>query len=504
LRRALPAASIALGLLACGSGSSTPSVAAVVRSGVETRAVAPRGEFSGLKVRFTGQRQCALEVAIDAVEASTRRFICRVDGADAWSLTAAADEVFSDFAVHPSGEITLALEQTSRQRDGYELVRLGTSGGVLARDLIAAAGIPASDRPDLPDPPFLFRSTPVHALTDGWLRVEAHGEDLVAAWNSSVEGTTGGSGNDLAAGVTALAWTSNGYQARWSHIVEGRHFTQPAAWTYDEFRWREAAVRPLLAVAEDGTVIVGRSWNQSRCRAVNGTFGEFTLAQCRDFPSSAESEYLPFAFTSFSPDGTRQGTRVFVPDLAAEFIVFDLAVRRDSLALAGSVVFGDANGNVVRYPPDNPVMVPYDGYLAVLDRASGALRCQRAVDYRRAVDARGTLEAFGRAEHFAAVRWASDDTLLAAGGAGWDRWYGGMSISRGADPWIVALSPACDVLASRATPFPAPERHNYLLGVDTASARIAAVGFSDAPMTHSGDNGQIEQRMFGALRLELH
>src|SRR2546422_6097351 len=288
--RAALAVCVVLAPLGCGSNSNAPSaMAELVRAGGEAHEIAPRGAFSGLKVRFTGPRLCGLEVAIDALEGSTRRLVCHTDGNQVWTVAAAGDEFLSDFAVHPSGEITLALARTSRDHDGYELVRLGVSGNVLSRQVLAVTAIPPEDRPDLPDPQFLFRSRPPHALAAGWLRVEARGEDLVSAWLSRIQAPGGGYSNDLALGVGALSWTGETFAERWSRVVEGRHGTEPAAWTYDEFRWREAAVQPLLAVAEDGTAIVGRSWNVSRCLAVSRTFGEFTEVQCRGgFPGGAE------------------------------------------------------------------------------------------------------------------------------------------------------------------------------------------------------------------------
>src|SRR2546428_11480459 len=316
--------------------------------------------------------------------------------------------------------------------------------------------LPPAERSDRPDPPFLFRSRPAHALAAGWLRVEARGEDLVSAWLSRIQAPGGGYSNALALGVGAWSWTGETFAEGGGRGVEGRHGTEPAAWTYDEFRWREAAVQPLLAVAEDGPAIVGRSWNVSRCLAVSRTFGEFTEVQCRGgFPGGAESESLPIAFTSFTADGVREGTHSYVPDRAAEFVAFDLAVRGDALALVGAAVFPDPTGNVVRYPPEpgaDPVMVPYDGCAAVLDRRSGALRCQKAVD------------AFGRGDYLAAVRWAADGTLLAAGAAGWDRWYGGMTISRGGDPKAGAPPPSRRPPHPRLGKFPSPQQHTYLPG----------------------------------------
>src|SRR2546428_9911095 len=149
--RAALAVCLVLAPLGCGSNSNAPSaMAELVRAGAEAHEIAPRGAFSGLKVRFTGPRLCALEVAIDALEGSTRRLVCHTDGNQVWTVAAAGDEFLSDFAVHPSGEITLALERTSRDHDGYELVRLGVSGNVLSRQVLAVTAIPPEDRPDLP------------------------------------------------------------------------------------------------------------------------------------------------------------------------------------------------------------------------------------------------------------------------------------------------------------------------------------------------------------------
>src|SRR2546427_11637856 len=256
-------------------------MAELVRAGGEAHEIAPRGAFSGLKVRFTGPRLCALEVAIDALEGSTRRWVVHTDATQVWTVAAAGDEFLSDFAVHPSGEITLALERTSRDHDGYELVRLGVSGNVLSRQVLAVTAIPPEDRPDLPDPPFLFRSRPPHALAAGWLRVEARGEDLVSAWLSRIQAPGGGYSNDLALGVGALSWTGETFAERWSRVVEGRHGTDPAAWPDGGFRWREAAVQPLLAGAAAGTALVGRSWSGARCLAGRPPSGGFSEVQRR-------------------------------------------------------------------------------------------------------------------------------------------------------------------------------------------------------------------------------
>ncbi|WP_223637725.1 hypothetical protein [Corallococcus sp. EGB] len=505
--RALLGALLSWGACACHEpafpGEDTdcpvPGLTRAFAQGTASSQVQPRTRFGGLKVRRASGRTFVLETMRDAEGRDTRRLtVSTRDGTLAWRFDAAAGEHLSDFTVHPSGEVTLGIERTGAAADAYDLVRLSAEGQVLSRNALPApATVPEADLGGtLPSPAFRMKSAEVHALTDGWLRMEARGEDVAVAFLSLVAVPEGGPGTrELASGLMTLQWTDGRYTEQWTRVIDGRHSTQPAAWAYDEFRWREAALRPLLAVDSDGRLVVGRTWNSSRCLASSRAFNDFTSVHCRsgeDVASPVDTERQPFAVTTFTPVGTRIGTHVFVPARAAEFVVFDMAVRDGEVALAGTVVTEGADGTIAYYPSAPGVqdrMTPYDGYLGVVSLDSGALRFEHRVDT-------------GRADHFSALRW-TEAGWVAAGASGWDRWYGGMSVSRGAGA-LLALASADGQPVRTLRPGPqGQDRHFHLLGVDADAESLVAVGLAEAPMTHTGDGGHLEAMTFGGLEVEL-
>ncbi|RYZ43084.1 MAG: hypothetical protein EOO71_04960 [Myxococcaceae bacterium] len=461
--------------------------------------VEPRANFGGLKVRRSSGRTLVLETTRDAEAHASRRLLARSgDGTVLWRVDEAEGEHFSDFTVHPSGETTLGLERTDAAVGGFDLLRLSTEGQVLSRQpLPVPTTVPSSDLGgSLRPSPFRLKSSWIDALTDGWLRTEARGEDVAVAFLSRVAIESGAPDTpELASGLMALQWADGRYREQWTRVVDGRHSTQPAAWAYDEFRWREAALRPLLAVDGDGRLVVGRTWNTSRCLAASRTFNDFTSLHCKtgqDVTSNVDTERQPFAVTTFTPAGARTGTHVFVPASAAEFVVFDMAVREGELALAGTVVTEGGDGTVGYYPATpgaQNLMTPYDGYLGVLSLDTGALRFEHRVD-------------MGRADHFSALRW-TDAGLLAVGGSGWDRWYGGMSISRGAGALLALASSDGQTVRTRQAGPEGQDRHFHLLGVDSDGDSLVAVGLAEAPMTHSGDVSNTAAMTFGGLTVEL-
>jgi len=296
---------------------------------------------------------------------------------------------------------------------------------------------------------------------------------------------------DHVSAVSWIDWDGEAYTETRTRLVDGRHGVGPAAWTYDEFRWRQMAVRPYLAVdAETGHVVVGRTWSNPRCTAALEIFGEGSQRDCIfESVSPVDHERLPFAWTSFAPDGTREDTHVWMPEATSEFVVFDMAVEAGVVALVGTRVREEADGSVVYYDGNR---VPYDGYVALFDRASGVLAFERDID------------ASGRGDVLHALRFVSGG-LLAVGAADWDRWNGGMSISRGSDPWLVFVTHDGDV-SQRRIEVDAPTRHTHLLGVDLRSGShpsVVAGGLFDAPMTHSGDGGQVAQMVFGDSLISL-
>jgi hypothetical protein len=97
----------------------------------------------------------------------------------------------------------------------------------------------------------------------------------------------------------------------------------------------------------------------------------------------------------------------------------------------------------------------------------------------------------------------TDAGAVAAGTAGWDRWQGGMSISRGGAPLVAWLSPDGSSAASRVLPLTDGSRHFNLHDLAVTEGAVFAHGFSDAPLTHSADGAHDDARTFGALRIVL-
>ncbi|HBQ17329.1 MAG TPA: hypothetical protein DEF51_41455, partial [Myxococcales bacterium] len=97
----------------------------IVEPELEER-VSARPAFATLAVRSLGERELALEVTRDATYAHRRHVSLR----GVWEWIEAEGEVFHDVVVHPSGDLTLAVEDTRRARDGFSLVRSGPDGEV--------------------------------------------------------------------------------------------------------------------------------------------------------------------------------------------------------------------------------------------------------------------------------------------------------------------------------------------------------------------------------------
>ena len=501
-------------LAACGSGGASEhtgspppepprkSLSEVFSTGTLTADVRPRVAEGGLKVVARGDRTYVLAVTRDEAGRESRRLVARTPAGEHWSRDEAPLERFMDFTLHPSGELTLGVERTADARDAYDLVRLDPDGRELARQVLPRpATIPASDvAPTLPSSPFRMKGVQKTSVVTGWLpwlELEARGEDAIAAILSYTE-LPDGTLNDLhvVSGVMALRWDESRYTEQWARMVDGGHSLIAVAWQYDEFLWLDAATRLLLGIDDWGRVVVGRTLGTSRCNALVSAFRELTDAECRRLRSgNSAHRYQPFAVTVFSSSGEREGTKVVLPEGLEDFVIFDMALRESKVAVAGTAVRLGSDGVPAYYfePPHDTAstpLLPYDGYLAVVDLETASVRHENFLN-------------LGRAEHFTAVRWTADG-LLAAGAADWNRWYGGMSVSRGAEPLLV-LDPGNGqpVQTRRFEVTESDDRHAVLLSVDLGREGVSAVGLFDAPMTHSGDGGMSARMAFGGTSLEL-
>lgn len=487
---------------AAGAGASAraPGFAELIESGRATVTQTERPEYGALLATSDGDRSYVVESRRDVEPGpfslpwrSRFRLAAYDRGQLVWAYLADADDLIGDVVVHPSGELTLSLERRSPARNADDLIRLSRAGQVISTArLPTPLTIPATDYgPQDPQPLFAMKSAFADATSAGWVRLVPEGEGLVVAFLSFVA-----TPNDaplskrMALGLEVLDWQAPAYVERWARVVEGSHFAEPTAWAYDEFRWTEQAIRPYLARdPATSDLLVGRAWNQTRCQANVATFAESTSMDCLlRAPGAQENERLPLAVTRFAAAGARKGTRVLWPDAdAAEQVAFTLAAQNGRLAVAGAVVRTRADGSKKTYP-DPSGYVDYDGYIAVYD-SEGRPVMHRDYD-------------LGRGDFLAAMRWL-DTGIVAVGAAGWDRWQGGMSISRGGSPFFAWLSQDGEDARARLLPLSDGVRHWNLHDVTVQPGQVVGYGFSDAPMTHSADGNNTAERTFGTLRLEL-
>jgi hypothetical protein len=478
------------------TNGGTLSRGSVVEQGTATVQRTERSDFGALVVANVGERSYVVESRRDVEPGpfglpwrSRFRVAAYDAGQFSWAYEANPDDLIGDVVVHPSGEVTLSVEQQAPEELAYELVRLTSSGTLVgATTLPRPVTVPATDLASSdPQPLFRMKSDLADATTAGWVRLLAEGEGLTVAFLSNVGDA---SDSHKALGLASYVWQNGTYVERWARVVEGAHGAQPAAWAYDELRWNEQAVRPFLARDNaTGELLVGRAWNQSRCQANLRTFAEFTRDECvTGAVTTAENERLPLAVTRFDASGGRMGTVILRAETdAAEQVAFALAAKQGQLATVGAIVRTLADGSKRTYPDANGY-VDYDGYMAIYATNGDLLRVQDVN--------------FGRGDVLANLRWLPDG-ILAVGSVGWDRWQGGMSIGKGADPAFAWFAGDGSPPSTRSLALSDGSRHSNLHDLVVLEHDIIGYGFSDAPMTHSADGGNTAARTFGSLQLRL-
>lgn len=485
-----------------GSGGTpdggVPSLADLVQNGTPTLEQRARPDYGALLAVNDGDRVYVVESRRDVepgpfgIPWRSRFRVAAYDaGVEAWQFEAPPDDIIGDVAIHPSGEITVSVEHFTAAEHAYDLVRLGKDGGLIGTTtLLSPTTIPVTDYgPDEVQPLFRMKSQFADATVAGWVRLVPDGENLVVAFLSFVAvPPTDPLANRLALGIEALTWESTGYEEKWAHVVEGVHAAQPGVWAYDELRQRDQAIRPFLTrESTSGDWLVARAWNKHRCQANVATFAEFSNDECFfNAVDIGENERLPLAVTRYDSSGKRLGTRILRPDAdSAEQVPFALAAKGDELAVVGMVVRKLPDESKKTYPGG---FIDYDGYVAIYDREGTPLRSH---DYN-----------LGHGDVLAAMRW-TDTGIVAVGSSGWDRWSGGMSISRGASPLFAWFSNDGADTRERVLPMGDGSRHFNLHDVLVRDGAIEGFGFADAPMTHSADGGKTAQKTFGFLKARL-
>lgn len=455
----------------------------------------PRVSPAGLQVVRRGARTFTLALSVERSGREARALEVRDGAVLRWRVVEGEGERLQGFAVHPSGAVTLGVEQLAAERDAYGLVRLDAQGQVLHRGALPRPSMPPGDLPPDGGSPFAMKGVVPGAVVRGWvpwLTAHAHGEDVVLGVLSTAEDALGRRDGTLVSAVMALHWMGSGYTPTWARVVDRVHGMTSVAWQYDDFQWMDATAR-LLVVVDSTGVLVGRTVNTSRCRSLVA-LGEQAEQTCRVLGSrNSPHRYQPFAVTRFGLDGARLGTWVYAPEDLDELVVFGLASSGSLVALVGTEVrLGDAGEPTWYFEPpgatDGTKLSPYDGLLAVVRRDTGAVQQTRRLN-------------LGRGERLAAVQWAAQG-WVAAGASDWNRWSGGMSVSRGARPVLVLAPHDGGPLLVREGPGSSPTRHTHVLALDVQEPTVLAVGPADAPMTHSGDTSEAENAL-GGLTLEL-
>jgi hypothetical protein len=477
-----------------------PSLPEVLEGEAQT-ATTPRPGFGALLAVAEGPRSYVIESRRDVEPGpyglpwrSRFRLAAYEAGQLLWAFDAQPDDLIGDVVVHPSGELTLALQRWLPEDHGYELVRLSHEGKLVSTTVLPTPATPPASDYAAEDPRPLFRmQAPLSDATGaGWMRLLAEGEGLAVAFLSFVDAPPDSVlRTRFALGVGGYAWQDQRYVERWARVVEGPHSAEPAAWAYDELRWREQAVRPFFARDESAAeYVVGRAWNNTRCLANVATFAEFEPSECIwGAVGTLENEHLPLAVTRFDALGGRLGTTILRTDEdALEQVPFALAASNREIAVVGSVVRATSAG--VRRSYEEGRYVDYDGYLAFYDPQGTKLRSK---DFN-----------LGRGDVLASLRWLAHG-VVAVGSSGWDRGFGGMSIFRGSDPLLIWAGTDLSETRTRVVPQNQPARHFQLHDVTLGPGGRSLVGhgFSDAPLTHSADHGNTAAKTFGSLTVTL-
>ena len=219
----------------------------------------------------------------------------------------------------------------------------------------------------------------------------------------------------------------NSYVERWARVVEGLHAAQPApgpttssasASRRSARSWR-ATIRPATSwSAAPGTTSAAR-----RTSPCSRSSRSPTVSSARSIPPRTSAcrwrsrGSIP-AGRARAPDPRARRRRRRAGGVRARRARRQARHRRLRRA-------PNADGTKRTYP-DPAGYVDYDGYIAIYD---GDGKPVLHHDFN-----------LGRGDVLAALRWLPDD-IVAVGSSGWDRWQGGNSISRGADPLIAWMSP---------------------------------------------------------------
>jgi hypothetical protein len=405
------------------------------------------------KIRARSSGLVMLEETLAALTApAPLRTIGIVDGAG--RVTARyeppAGWALIDFAVHPSGDITVVI---ATQRD-VRIVRLDGAGQVKIdtplRDAQAASD-PFFDEGGLRDDTSLL---PV--FTRDAVRLAPLGEDLAVALRT---------GRNAVVAYRFHA-SGNAYDMAWRTLVEpglSMFAVGITSGTFDAFGQLANHWKVHLDSNAAGIIAVA---------VASRDFVAPIFARHAQYFQEAVPAIQGVLVTQVSPAGQRIGTTVIDTVRPAE--LHGLRMQDDGPVLTGRVFTeqrADGSG--------------WDGWFARVELSTPRLAVYRVVDVDRG-------DILFDAQPIANARY------LAVGASGYIENPNGASIGEHADPLLLVL--ASDGSLERKLAFASGPRQNQLLSVASRAGLWSVGGLVDAPGTHSGDADPALIRADGLVR----
>ncbi|HEY1130851.1 MAG TPA: hypothetical protein VGF12_15710 [Roseateles sp.] len=430
-------------LMACGGGGGTPPGNGGGGNDPAPVQLATPGQ-AVVKVRSQGLAWVALAETARTLETPTtperRLLISHADGRDAaadyrppagWSLL--------DFALHPSGQISLLLGTDRTLR----LLRLSPAGQMLREQ-------------DFTDP--LVASDPL--IGDAWIardhqsllpyytrdsaRLAALGEDVALAFRSGRHAVV----------LHRLAYAATGgFTGQWRSLVEpgvyiGARFLTGGS--FDPFKSLDHQWRLVMDADPQGRIAV----------AVSLDFTDLIEGHSQHFGEALDPRVANgLLLSQFGADGQRQGTALIDTQQRSE--LHALRWVGGQVAAAGRV-------------RSRQVSDGWDAYLALVPAGATTAATYRVLDFEAGDVA------------FDVVR-RTDGRLLLAGSTGYTQNPTGASISEESKPLLALLS-ADGQLQQRITLTPGP-RHNQLRALaPRGDIGWLTGGMENGPGTHSADS----------------
>ena len=251
----------------------------------------PESDFGAVIVANDGERVYAVESRRDVEPGpfglpwrSRFRLAAYDDaGVEAWAFAAPPDDVVSDVAVHPSGDVTVAVLRYAPERMAYDL-RPARSRRHAARRRPRSSE-PQTDRPPRdfgavdPRPIFRMKSDFADATVGGWVRLAAGRRGLdrrVPLLRRPPRRPS--AQRPLGARPRGVRLASERLRGALGARRRGTD-TARSPWpgpTTSSGRTSRRCARSSRATTSTGDLLVGRAWNNTRCQANVAVFEEFT------------------------------------------------------------------------------------------------------------------------------------------------------------------------------------------------------------------------------------